>query len=118
MQQFAQLVQTLQNTTKTNDKKDALVNYLATAPDTDKVWLIALFTGRRPKRLVNSGILAYWALQKANLPEWLFSESYHTVGDLAETITLILPAPVSEENISLADVMLQIRKLEKSTDEE
>ena len=33
------------------------------------------------------------ALQASGLPEWLFEESYQAVGDLAETIALVLPAP-------------------------
>jgi DNA ligase-1 len=118
MQRFAELINTLNNTTKTNDKRDALVRYFYEAPDPDKVWLIALFTGRRPKRLINASLLSAWALKLAGLPEWLFGESYHTVGDLAETITLILPPPLKEEHIALSDVMFQIRKLQKAPDDD
>ena len=50
----------ISSTTKTNDKLDALVNYFATAPEKDKVWVIALFSGRRPKRVVNSTLLWNW----------------------------------------------------------
>ncbi|MBD0333688.1 MAG: ATP-dependent DNA ligase, partial [Chitinophagaceae bacterium] len=32
-----------------------------------------------------------WAVEISNLPWWLFEESYHVVGDLAETIALLLP---------------------------
>src|ERR1043165_4695292 len=96
MQRFAQLIQELNNTTKTNDKRDALVRYLHDVPDQDKVWLVALFTRRSPKRLIKCTILAGWALAMTELPEWLFTESYGSVGDLAETITLILP-PAREE---------------------
>jgi DNA ligase-1 len=35
--------------------------------------------------------LAEWAAERAGLPFWLFEESYAAVGDLAETIALILP---------------------------
>jgi len=118
MQRFAQLIEELNNTTRTNDKRDALIRYLNDAPDEDKVWLVAIFTGRRPKRIVNSSILAYWALQRAGLPDWLFGESYHTVGDLAETITLILPAPAAEEDIPLSEMMLQIQKHQSTSDDE
>lgn len=88
---FAKLVTSLGNTTKTNDKLQALVDYFSVADSRDKVWVIALFTGRKPKRAVNSTLLATWAMEVANLPGWLFGESYHTVGDLAETIALLLP---------------------------
>ena len=91
MREFAELVTKLGSSTKTNDKLDALVNYFSVADDKDKVWVIAIFSGRRPKRAVNTTQLATYAVELINLPFWLFEESYHTVGDLAETITLLLP---------------------------
>lgn len=94
MELFADLVAEVSSTTKTNDKLDALVNYFAAAPEKDKVWVIALFSGRRPKRIVNSTQLWTWCIELADLPAWLFAESYHTVGDLAETISLLLPEAV------------------------
>jgi DNA ligase 1 len=91
LKQFAALVSVLGTSTKTNDKLDALSDYFATANDKDKVWVIAIFSGRRPKRAVNSTQLATWCTELTPLPAWLFEESYHTVGDLAETIALLLP---------------------------
>jgi DNA ligase-1 len=41
--------------------------------------------------LIASRKLASWAAEEARIPGWLFEESYHAVGDLAEAITLILP---------------------------
>lgn len=93
MELFADLVAEISSTTKTNDKLDALVKYFAVAPGKDKVWVIALFSGRRPKRVVNSTLLWNWCNDIAGIPAWLFAESYHTVGDLAETISLLLPPP-------------------------
>ena len=52
MKQFSQLFSTLEATNKTNDKISALVHYFSTATEEDKLWLIALFTGKRPKRPV------------------------------------------------------------------
>lgn len=111
MQRFAQLLEDLNTTTKTNDKRDALVRYLHDVPDEHKVWLIAIFTGRRPKRLVNSTLLKQWCMELTGLPQWLFDECYHTVGDLAETISLMLPEPEVAAERALADVMLAIRDL-------
>ena len=91
MKHFADLATKLGTSTKTNDKLDALVEYFSTANDKDKVWVIALFSGRRPKRAVNTTQLATWCVEVIGLPFWLFEESYHTVGDLAETIALLLP---------------------------
>ena len=91
LQKFAELILELNSSTKTNDKLDALSTYFSTATDKDKVWVIALFSGRRPKRAVNSTLLRMWCTEIINLPQWLFDECYHTVGDLAETIALLLP---------------------------
>jgi len=114
MKQFAELVKILGTTTKTNEKLEALSGYFLSAPDKDKVWVIALFSGRRPKRAVNSTQLGTWCMEAANIPGWLFVESYSTVGDLAETIALLLPE--SEETMqphSLSYYVEQLIVIEK-----
>lgn len=95
---FAELVTKIGSSTKTNDKLEALVDYFSSEVDEkDKVWVIALFSGRRPKRAVNTTQLATYAIEVAGLPFWLFEESYHTVGDLGETIALLLPESSPEQ---------------------
>ncbi len=96
MKDFAELVTVLGTSTKTNDKLDALVKYFGQAEDKDKVWVIAIFTGRRPKRTVNSTLLQQWCVEITDIPFWLFDECYHTVGDLGEAIALLLPPPAKE----------------------
>src|SRR4051812_39736085 len=91
MELFAALFVLLGTSTRTNDKLEALTHYFVNASDRDKVWVIALFSGRKPKRAVNSTQLQVWCREVTGLPQWLFEESYHTVGDLAETIALLLP---------------------------
>ena len=91
MKEFAILITKLGTSTKTNEKLEALSHYFATAEDADKVWVIALFSGRRPKRMISSAFLSLWCMEVAMLPAWLFEECYHTVGDLGETIALLLP---------------------------
>ncbi|MEO5893390.1 MAG: ATP-dependent DNA ligase [Ferruginibacter sp.] len=97
MRQFATLVNILGTTTKTNDKLEALKDYFAIAPAKDKTWVIAIFSGRRPKRIVNSTLLQNWCMEIIGLSQWLFDECYHTVGDLGETIALLLPEPAQHE---------------------
>src|SRR5688572_17598428 len=91
MQSFAQLIYTLSGSTKTNEKQHALVEYFNHGDEKDKVWVIALFSGRRPRRTVSGTQLAVWCTELVNLPIWLFQECYHTVGDLSETIALLIP---------------------------
>jgi DNA ligase-1 len=119
MREFAELVTKLGSSTKTNDKLDALVNYFSVADDKDKVWVIAIFSGRRPKRAVNTTQLATYAVELINLPFWLFEESYHTVGDLAETITLLLPEKMNtvENTKPLHHYIEQLKAIEKEAEE-
>jgi ATP-dependent DNA ligase len=119
MKQFAELVKVLGTSTKTNDKLDALSEYFATADSKDKVWVIAIFSGRRPRRAVNSTLLATWCIEIAGIPDWLFGESYSTVGDLGETIALLLPETVrnEEEGASLSYYLEQLIKIEKQDEQ-
>ena len=95
MKDFAQLIKKLDSTNKTNEKVAALTAYFQNANDEDKLWTIAILSHRRPNRPVNTTLLRLWATEISGIPLWLFEESYHIVGDLAETIALILPT--SEE---------------------
>lgn len=116
MKHFAELINALESTNKTNAKIDAIIDYLERAPDDDKVWFIALFTGKRPKRNVNTNYMKEWALQITGLPFWLFQESYSSVGDLGETISLILPPPTEKIELSLSEWMDSINDLKNKTD--
>ncbi len=99
MKYFASLITALDQTNKTNQKVAALKQYFSIATDTDRLWALALFTHRRLKRKVNSTLLKEWVTSWAGIPTWLFQESYQVVGDVAETIALLLPeAEIHEEN--------------------
>ena len=111
MKAFAALYARLDQTTRTNLKVAALADYFRTAPDEDKLWTVALFSGRRPKRLITATVLRDWAAERAGLPLWLFEESYGIVGDLAETISLILPPPGQESDKPLAYWIARLREL-------
>lgn len=111
MKRFAELFTALDQTTKTSLKTAALAAYFDDAPEDDRLWTIALLSGRRPKRTVNASRLSEWAADVAGLPMWLFKASYDVVGDLAETIHLVLPEPTSTSQQSLSDWIAMIRSL-------
>lgn len=94
MQQFAALYQQLDSTTKTTERLAALVRYFQQAPAEDSAWCIWFLCGQRPRRAVSVSQLQEWCAGLAGLPGWLFETSREFVGDLAETIALLLPAPV------------------------
>ena len=122
MKTFAKLIDRLNITTKTNEKLAALVDYFSIAIDKDKVWVIALFTGRRPKRTISSTLLKEWCAEFCNLPFWLLDESYHTVGDLSETIALLIDAHYTTTqppaNNPLFYYIERFQQLEKAPEEE
>jgi len=91
VKRFAQLFYDLDQTNSTNDKIKLLKEYFDDVSDADKLWTLALFTGRRLKRTINSNLLWVWARECANIPGWLLDESYSQVGDFSETVSLIVP---------------------------
>src|SRR3954471_15268398 len=91
MKRFARLYTAIDETNRTNEKVDAMVEYFREADPADAAWAVYFLGGGRPKRLIPIRRLADWAMQEAGVPDWLFEESYHSVGDLAETISLLLP---------------------------
>ena len=111
MKRFAALFNAIDQSTKTTVKVAALADYFSAAPDDDRLWTIALFSGRRPKRAVTTTKLREWAAERAGIPLWLFEESYSIVGDLAETITLVLPPNPTQDDQSLSTWITALREI-------
>ena len=118
MRRFAALFAALDATTKVNPKVAAMADYFRHAPEPDRVWTIALLSGRRPKRTVTATRLREWAAERAGIPLWLFEESYPIVGDLAETIALVLPPPSRASDASLTEWIGRIRALPRMEEPE
>src|SRR5690348_1922746 len=90
MKHFAELFRRLDETNKTNRKVAALVDYFADASPADAAWALYFLTGNRPKRLLKVRSLAQWCAAEASVSDWMFDECYEVVGDLAETMALLL----------------------------
>ena len=102
MRRFARLYAELDASTSTDAKVASLVRYLAGAPPEDAAWGLYFLAGGRPRQAVPTALLRATAVRLAGVPEWLFEESYQAVGDLAETIALVLPAPARRSDLGLA----------------
>lgn len=102
MKAFARLFAELDARTATNAKVEALRRYFAQANAADAAWAVYFLSGGRPRQLVPAGTLRLIAQQRAGIPDWLFEECYQAVGDLAETIAHVLPAPASRSDLGLA----------------
>ncbi|MBS7458632.1 ATP-dependent DNA ligase [Coralloluteibacterium stylophorae] len=101
MRRFAALYSALDASTATLDKRAALLAYFAAAPPEDAVWALWFLTGGKLARIARSGELRAWAAEASGLPDWLVEDSYHHVGDLAETLMLVLDDPAPEDVLDL-----------------
>lgn len=122
MKRFAALFAELDGSTRTSDKTRALADYFRAAMPKDAAWAVWFLTGNRPRAAVKTTRLHAWAAEAAGLPDWLFAESYDAVGDLAETIALILPPPTASSDLPLSawieDRLLPLRALDETAQRE
>lgn len=102
MRRFARLFAELDATTATQAKVAALHRYFAEAPAPDAAWAVYFLAGGKPRQGVPSALLATAAGARAGIAPWLFEASYAAVGDLAETLALILPPPSRASDLGLA----------------
>ena len=107
MREFARLYAELDETTSTTRKLDALQSYFSHAAPENAAWAVYFLAGGKPRQAVPTKLLRQYAIEYAGLDEWLFDESYHAVGDMAETIAHILPPPTRRSDVGLAEWMEQ-----------
>lgn len=116
MKQFADLFRALEESTGTNEKLELLAKYFKRATEEDIILVIAFLTGNRPKRAVKTTDLRQWAAEAAGIDEWLFDECYENVGDLAETIALLVRGSDTSEGNTLShwvnSVIIPMKDLE------
>jgi DNA ligase-1 len=113
MKAFAELYAELDATTSNNHKLAAMQAYFAQAAPEDAAWAVYFLSGGRPRQLVPVRVLRELAVEISGLSPWLFEESYQAVGDLAETISLVLPEAIHSSTDGLAvwieDKLLPLR---------
>ena len=105
MRQFARLFTAIDETMRTNEKVDAMVEYFASADPRDAAWAVYFLGGGRPKRLIPVRRLAQWSMEEAGIPDWLFEECYDAVGDLAESMSLLLPDTTETTDVPLHELI-------------
>ncbi len=93
MRRFTRLFMDLDATTATGEKLALLEAYFRGSEPADAAWGVALLTGNRPKGAASTNVLRDLALEATALPGWLMGECHAAVGDLSETIALLLPEP-------------------------
>ena len=91
MRQFSQLFAELDETNRIGLKVAALERYFREAEPADAAWAVYFLSGNRPRRAVNTRFLQQLAAEMSGYPLWLVEDCYDEVGDLAETLALLLP---------------------------
>lgn len=107
MRQFARLYQQLDETTKTNDKLLAMQNYFAQASSDDAAWALFFLLGNKLKPTLPTKVIRLAAARSANIPDWLFEETYRWVGDLAETAAAMALGTDAENDETLHQTITQ-----------
>lgn len=119
MNRFAALYRELDESKKTSKKIAAMRAYFSHCSPGDGAWAVYFLSGRRFKRLIPTGRLREWCAASGGIPDWMFDECYGAVGDLAETMALVLPQGKQCSTGSLAEWIEQrIKPLTWQTDDE
>ena len=103
---------------RTNEKVSALTRFFEGATPSDAAWAVYFLIGRKPRQAVPSKKLREWAAIEAGVPDWLFAESYDAVGDVAETIALLLPPPEASTDLPLTEWVEKRLLTLRASDEE
>ncbi|MFG0284901.1 MAG: ATP-dependent DNA ligase [Phycisphaerales bacterium JB039] len=105
MRRFTRLYLDLDATNSTSEKIELLEAYFRETPAADAAWALALLAGQRPKGSASTRALHDLAVEVAGVPEWLVAECYSAVGDMAETVALLLPEAGEARDEPLSVVM-------------
>ncbi len=97
MLEFCALFEAIDSTNRTQEKVGAVATYFKQAQKKDAAWALFFLTGNRLPAPVKTRQLRNWAGEISGYPEWMVSACYDRVGDLAETLALLLPAWEGEE---------------------
>ena len=114
MRRFAELYRALDASTATADKVAALRHHFERVCPSDAAWAVYFLAGGKPRQTVSTRVMRALACERAGIDDWLFDECYQAVGDLAETIALILPPAEQTSDRGLAswieDCLLPLRE--------
>lgn len=122
MRNFSLLIERLDETTKSQEKTNALVEYFKGASSADAAYAVYFLVGKKLQPTLPTRILRRAAARSANIPDWLFEETYQWVGDLAETAATVAQGQITPDHMSLAqwidhriNPILRLQNQNKST---
>ncbi len=120
MQYFAQLIRKIDDSTNEDEIVSALVEYFSlTEDDTDKLWVLSILSNKRASKSISSTQLRCWVLAITSFPDWLIEASYNVIGDVSETLALVLPnLNVTKTSRKISSIMDEILELKFCTEVE
>jgi len=114
MQAFSALLDALLYTRSRNAKLRLIGDYLRVTPDPDRGWTLAALTGGLDLKAVQPKLIR--TLIEDRVDPVLFRMSHDYVGDLAETVALLWPDPLTPETRpapTLGEVVDRLRSLSR-----
>jgi DNA ligase-1 len=115
MHAFSALLDSLIYTRGRNAKLKLVADYLLATPDPDRGWAMAALTGDLDLPAVKPALIR--ALIESRVDPVLFRMSRDYVGDTAETVALLWPAPIvplKPEPFSITQAVERLRHLSRS----
>ncbi|HEY4664060.1 MAG TPA: ATP-dependent DNA ligase, partial [Comamonas sp.] len=96
MNQFAQLYQALDQASGNKAREEALRTYFSHVDAAEASWAIFVLAGGKinagKNRIANTTELRAWVSELTGLPDWMVDDCYRQVGDLGETLALLVEA--------------------------
>jgi DNA ligase 1 len=105
MDRFARLFETLEETRREPEKVAALTSCFQEASSSDAAWVLHFLCGRKISRSLNSGNLRTWTSELTGMPDWLIEDCFQSIGDLGETLNLLLPKATTPRKWPLKDLI-------------
>lgn len=121
MEKFVKLFEELDSTMSISEKVRLMHDYFIHITPQDGAWALFFLSGHRLKRFINISLLRKWCMEETGYEDWLFKECYATVGDTAETISLLLSSKNVDAkgiSLSLSEWMLGVFSLKELNHEE
>jgi DNA ligase 1 len=114
---FVNLFLSIDQSNSTLDKVEALREYFKDASPIETAWATALLSGRRPRVPVKRKVVRAAAEQMTGLPSWLFDECYAAVGDMSETLSLLVAKGSGSNVTTLTEWMTWTQNLARQEEE-
>ena len=96
MNQFAKLYQALDQAPGNKAREQALQAYFSSVDAAEASWAIYILSGGKintgKNRIASTTQLRQWLSDLLQLPDWMVDDCYRQVGDLAETLALLVEA--------------------------